>query len=146
MCRRHLYVDLDRDLSRGELVVPKPRQVDEGAECRPQEPREVLEALGESGLLDTLQSLDASGELYVEPQERALAVHGHPVYEEDPYGLPFAGYWFAECHLGGAVDECSGDGDCAAGYCMAGECVDCVADADCEAGSICEGGQCVEEG
>lgn len=128
----------------GEIVVPKPRQFDEGAECRRQQPREQLEELDESGLMDELESLDASGELYVEPEERTWAVHGHPRYQEEPYGLPYAGYWFADCYLDDGADECSGDDDCADGSCMAGECVECVDDAGCEPPAICEGGKCVE--
>ena len=129
----------------GGLVVSKPRQFDEGASCRHQEPREVLEELGESGLLDELESLDASGELYVASEDRTFAVHGHPVYDEEPYGLPYAGYWFADCHLDDGPDECSGDGDCADGQCTGGECVECVDDAGCEPGAICHEGECVTE-
>ena len=43
--------------------------------------------------------------------------------------------------------ECQANADCASGYCVAEECVDCITDAHCPAGTICDGnGECISQG
>lgn len=128
-----------------EIIIQEERPEFGRSTCR-EEPYDELEALGESGLLAKLEALDADGELYIEPGERALSVHESPLYDEDPPRFPSSGVFVAYCILpDDGEDECADDGDCGDGYCMAGECVECVDDDGCEPGTVCDGGQCVEE-